>query len=162
MPLINNRLNHLVRKNKGKVKLGDYKKSFTDFNISDLEYIHLEQADIIIEKVKETFPQIELESEMIDGNSVVSDSKLLSGVIDGLNKNDTCYIYVDDYDRCGMFKANAISAFHKCFAISKATYENTCFLVDCRFNYSFTINYTDVNDRYYKDKIEIHKKVVVE
>ncbi|MEN0055888.1 MAG: hypothetical protein AAGC65_19570 [Mucilaginibacter sp.] len=154
----NERLNLLLRKNAGRFKLKDYEQFFINLNLKDLEYIDLEQSDKVLDSIKQLFPIVKSDDEMIEGNATLKDSKLLFETFNSINENDLCYIFVDEVEICGMFKANTQSSLYKCLEAAKSTYQNTFFLTDCDFKFSFTINYYDEEDRYDKDKFDIQRR----
>lgn len=144
---MNERLNFLHRKNKGRLKIESYKNVLINsgFNISELEYMDLEKSDEIILRGREVFAKIEKESELLKSDSIFIDSDLMRNVYMGLSKSDTCYVYTDDFEYCGIYKANAKRGFEVAFNVARNDFQNTCFLLDERMKYSFTINYYDEN-----------------
>ena len=77
-----NKLDFLLRKNKGKDLLKDYKKMFLSagFKDEELTYIELERSDNVIEQIKQSFPSINEEVEVLDGSISFAESRLLSSV----------------------------------------------------------------------------------
>jgi hypothetical protein len=155
----NERLSFLIRKNIGRHKLNDFKNFFIDLDLKDLEYIDLEKSDRVRTIIANEFPNIEANHEMIDGNSSLKDSNLLSAIYNSSNEDDMCYIFIDEVELYGMFRANTRSSLNCCLSIAKSTFENTCFLTDSEFKFSFTINYYNEEDRYDKNKFDIQRKV---
>lgn len=155
------RLGFLIRKNKGKLKLNEYKQFFKGFNLKGLEYIELEESDQILERVRSTFLSIERECEMIEYGSS-NNSSLLKEVLNRANHSESCYIFTDDVYQCGMFKANSKSALNECLNVAFLDYENTCFVIDHQFKYSFLINYYDEFANEDKNTFDIQRTVLKE
>jgi len=156
---MNERLDFLLRKNKGKSKLNEYKKFFKGFNLKHLEFIELEESDEILKRVRSTFPSIEQECEMIS-NELPINSNLLKEVLNSANKGDSCYIFTDDVYECGMFKTDTKSALNNCFDVAFLAYENTCFIVDHQFNFSFLISYYDDDHMDFKNEFDIQRRII--
>jgi hypothetical protein len=156
----NKRLSLLIRKNSGRPRLQEYKQFFIGFNLKQLEYIDLEHSDLILEQTKNIFPLTEKVSEIVE-NDQLQDSSFLKEILDSVSVNDKCYIYNDAVYECGMFIANTKSIFKNCLEMAFLTYNsnNTVFIVDYDLKFSITIDYYDIEDKYYPDKFEILKKV---
>jgi hypothetical protein len=156
----NKRLSLLIRKNYDRKKLDDYKSFFKGFNLKRLEYIDLEQSDEIREKIRSIFPPIELDSEMLETGS--RNSKLIDRLSNTIVADDVSYVFTDDVEICGMFRASTTSILKNCLDIAFLAYDNTCFVTDSQFRFSVTINYNDIEDRDYPDKFEIQVKEDIE
>jgi hypothetical protein len=153
------RLDFLIRKNKGKLKLNEYKHFFKEFNLKGLEYIELEESDQILKRVRSTFLSIERECEMIKNESS-NNSSLLNEVLNRANNNESCYIFTDDVYQCGIFKANSKSALNECLNVAFLAYEHTCFVVDHQFKFSFLINYCNEFANQDKNTFDIQRRVL--
>jgi hypothetical protein len=143
--IMNSRLELLLRKNQGKLKIKYYENILINsgFDLSQLEYVDLEEADKIMSHVKEVFTKVEFRSEFLKSNDAFIESDLMRNIYMNLNELDTCYIYTDDFEYCGIYKVNSKLGFEMSFNVAKKDYQNTCFLLDMKFRYSFTINYYD-------------------
>ena len=160
MPISNHKkLNFIIRKNKGVHKLKQYKQFFINLNLEDLEYIDLEQSDDITGSISDIFPFIVPDYEIIEGNSEIKDSRLLTEILYSSNNDDFCYIFIDDVDECGMFKAKTISALNHCLSATKLSFEKTFFLTDSAFKFSFRINYYNEECTGDKDKFDIQRQM---
>jgi len=151
------RLDFLVRRNKGKDYLNTYKQFFKGFNLKGLEYIELEEADKIRYQIRRIFPSIKQENEIVS-NDKLSNSKLISEASNRIDHNDYCFIFTDEVYNCGMFKCTTRSALDSCLNIAFLAYDNTCFLTDCNFKFHFTVNYEDATSDEYFDTYEIQRK----
>ncbi len=145
---MNKRLEFLQRKNKGKQRLELFVTVLINsgFKRLELEYIDLEKSDEIIEQAKDKFKGIDRETELLGSENLFIDSDLLRATYLSLDKNDTCYIYTDDFQYCGMFIGNARRSFELAFEVAKNDFQNTCFILDTNLKYSFLINYNDESD----------------
>lgn len=157
----NKRLSFLIRKNSGRHKLNDYKQFFKGFNLKKLIYIDLEHSDRILDDSGRIFHSVVEEFEMIKNNSL-QNSILIDEISKTVKGNDSCYIFTDIVDECGMFTCTTKSALQSCLGIAFLSYNNICFLTDCEYKFSFIIGYNGEDDRYYADKFEIQRKVVRE
>jgi hypothetical protein len=155
------RLDFLIRKNKGKLKLNEYKQFFKGFNLKGLEYIELEESDQILKKVRDILPSGAREGEMIS-DGFAGTPNLLKGIISKLEEDENCFIFTDDVYECGMFKANSKSALNECLNVAFLDYENTCFVIDHQFKYSFLINYYDEFANEDKNTFDIQRRVLKE
>lgn len=145
---MNKRLDFLLRKNKGKQRIELFKTVLLNsgFKRLELEYIDLEKTDEIIEQAKDKFRRIERETELLGSKNLFIDSDLMRATYLSLDKNDTCYIYTDDFKYCGIVICNATRSFELAFEVAKNDAQNTCFILDTNLKYSFLINYYDEND----------------
>lgn len=142
---MNKQLEMLLRKNKGKVMLPSYEALFIEsgFKKKDLSHVNLHASDEIIEKVRALIPKFAYDSEQISGSAEsFFASTLLKAVYDKY-KNSDCYIYTDAHKYCGMYDVNTESAFEFAFNVALKDSQHTCFLIDKKFNYTFTLNYYD-------------------
>lgn len=129
------------------------------FNSVEIEFMDLSESDIIIEKVKNVFPFIQHEMELISSiNMSFKNSLLLNEVFNQLKPDSLCYLYTSNFDVIGLLLLNAKKAFEHCLQIAKRDEENTCFLLDEKFRYSFTINYYDGNDNDNQNKFDVQRK----
>jgi len=146
--LMNKRLEFLQRKNKGKQCLELFETVLINsgFKRLELEYIDLEKSDEIVEKAKDRFRSIDRETELLGSENLFIDSDLMRATYLSLDKNETCYIYTDDFQYCGMFICNAKRSFELAFEVAKNDYQNTCFILDTNLKYSFLINYNQESD----------------
>ena len=144
---MNQRLDFLQRKNKGKQKIESYENILVNsgFEIQELEYMDLEKSDEIISQGQEVFTKVERSFELLRSTNAFIDSDLMRNVYQGLTRFNTCYVFTDDFKYCGMYRVNARRAFEAAFSIAKNDFQNTCFLLDERMKYFFTINYNDKN-----------------
>lgn len=154
---MNNKLNFLLRKNKGKSLLNSYKEIFllSGFTEEELKYVDLEKSDVIINQIRQVFPKIKEQVEILPGSASYTDSRLLDLVFSYVNDDKKCYIFSDDVFYCGMFIVKNIRAKEYCLNVAKFGYINTCFLVDIDFNFSFTINYYNRDESELNDKFNI-------
>lgn len=139
---MNERLDLLIRRNKGKDQVHQYKKFFKSFNLKNLTYIELEESDIVLAQIRNIFPSIEQENEVI-ANDQSSKAKLILDTLNRISDSDYCFIFTDEVYNCGMFKCTAKSALNSCLNIAFLTYQNTCFITDCNFKFSLSIDYED-------------------
>ena len=142
---MNNRIEFLLRKNKGKQRIEQYEAILVNsgFNKSELEFVDLGKSDKIIEQLRSKLIDIHRETEILNNESLFIDSDLMREIYLNLDKNTTCYICTDDFQYCGMFIVNAKRGFEIAFNVAKNDYQNTCFLFDKDFLFSFTITYND-------------------
>lgn len=146
---MNKRLGFLQRKNKGKQRIELFEMVLINsgFKRLELEYIDLKKSDEIIEQAKDRFRGIQRKTELLGSDeSLFIDSDLMRSIYLSLDKNDTCYIYTDDFQYCGMFICNARRSFELAFEVAKNDSQNTCFILDTNLKYSFLINYNDESD----------------
>lgn len=157
----NKRLDVLIRKNRGKGALTKYKEMFVKAGFSDAEltYVDLEETDRLINRVKEIFPGVKQEIEILSENSTYIDSNILTAVFGGVS-NDECYVFSDDFDICGMYMTNAQAARQHCLDVAKLGYSNTCFILDKLFRFWFTINFYGEGDAELMNKFDIQFKMV--
>ena len=155
-----NKLDFLLRKNKGKDLLKDYKKMFLSagFKDEELTYIELERSDNVIEQIKQSFPSINEEVEVLDGSISFAESRLLSSVFRPENDGRSCYMFSDDVYYCGMYLVKYRIAKEYCLNVAELGYSNTCFIVDADFNFSFTINYHGKEESEFQDMFNIQLK----
>lgn len=144
---MNERLDFLVRKNKGKNNLKSHQQFFKGFNLKKLEYIDLEESDTLLSKVRSVFKLLESKIELIENNEK-SNSVLIAEKLSLVQPNDCCFVFTDDVYTCGMFKATAQSVLKNCLDVAFLAYDNTCSLIDSEFKFAFTINYSDENNNY--------------
>lgn len=156
----NKRLDVLIRKNKGKRISTKYKDMFVraGFNDAELTYVDLEETDELINRVKEIFPSIKREVEILSENSMYVDSNILTAVF-GEKSIDECYVFSDDFDICGMYMTNAEAARRYCLNVAKLGYSNTCFILDKLFRFWFTINFYREGDGELINKFDIQVKI---
>lgn len=159
----NERLSYLIRKNYGRFKLDDLKKFFKGFNLKKLNYIELAEADKIIRDIKNIFSEINVQSEIIDNNPSVS-SFLIKQISEQVKPDDTCYIYANNAEICGMFTATTQSALKNCLSIVflADVYDNDCYIVDTQLRFWVLINYYNDDDRYDPNRFEIRLKQIQE
>jgi hypothetical protein len=151
----NKRLSYLIRKNNGRYKLQEYKQFFKGFNLKKLEYIELEQSDLVLKEIEHFSSSYEVKSEVVDS---LVDSSLLQDLLNLITYDDKCYIYNDDVSECGMFIASSRSVINNCLDIAFLTYNNTLFVVGHDFQFHLIIDYYDGEDRYDPNKFEIQKR----
>ncbi|MFN0290104.1 hypothetical protein [Pedobacter helvus] len=156
--MVNQKLDFLLRKNKGKIKREIYKNMFIEsgFKEEDLKDVELQESDRLLTKIRDIFPLINEDTEILVGNRI-SDSKLLSNVLKERDGQSYCYVFSDDVDICGMYIVKAEKAQKYCLNVAKFGYSRTCFVIDINFNFSATINYdgnleTDIFDIHVKSK----------
>ncbi|NBA86093.1 hypothetical protein GVN16_09990 [Emticicia sp. CRIBPO] len=144
---MNDRLDFLLRKNKGKDRLEDYKNVFlrSGLNILELKYLNLDESDRVIEVLKNSFNDVDRETELLDDKSFFIDSDLIRKVYLELSTNDKSYIFTDDFQYCGMFVVDTKRGLETTLNIAKEDIQNTCFILDSSYRYYFTINYNDEN-----------------
>ena len=157
----NKRLSLLLRKNYGRKKLDDYKSFFEGFNLKGLEYLDLEHSDEIIERIRNTFPSIEPEFEMLE-NDPQKSSELITQVLNNVADDDLSYVFSDDVEYCGMFKGTTKSILKGCLGMAFLAYENICFVTDSEFKFSFVVNYNDEDDRDFPHTFEINRQIIRE
>jgi hypothetical protein len=155
----NERLNFLIRKNKGKGKLDAYKSFFNELGFAYLKYIELDEADKVLMNIKKIFPSIERECEWLTNDASSTDSKLLMEIIN-TSSNELCYVFTDDVYECGMFLSDVKSAINNSLTIAKSSFENTCFITSQKLNFSFTINYYDEDHINFKNEFDIQRRVI--
>jgi ABC-type antimicrobial peptide transport system permease subunit len=145
---MNERLDFLLRKNKGKDRLEDYKNVLlrSGLNILELKYLNLEESDKVIKVLKNSFNNVDRETELLDDKSFFIDSDLMRKIFLGLSNNDISYIFTDDFEYCGMFVVDAKRGLETALNIAKEDIQNTCFILDSNYRYYFAINYNDENN----------------
>lgn len=138
--MINDRLDFLLRINKGKDKLSRYDELFlySGFVNSDSEYIDLETSDLILERIRQIFPPVDSINELLLDNQPFN-SGLLTLVLNSFGES-CCYLFTDDVYYCGMYLIKTKLAISNCLTVAKNAYNNTCFLLDVNYQFSFTIN----------------------
>lgn len=144
--IMNNQLEFLLRKNKGKSKQTAYKRLFLDsgFVESELTYIGLEQADEIVKNINNIFSKVQEKAELIPGTIKQFEYSRLLNEIDQENDGDSgCYIFTTNYKYCGMYLVKLRRALACALIIAKKDYQNLFFIVDKGFKYSISIHYND-------------------
>lgn len=141
------------RKILGKAKQADYDVLFKNLQPADL--IGLEQADNIIQKLRQKSTSSCANEEFIEDNLSFIESNLLREVYLFLNDSDMCYSFTDNYEYCGLYLAQAKRSFKNAFKL--AFNNETCFLLDKEFKYSFRINYYDKDHRDFPEKYDIRR-----
>lgn len=130
-----------------------------NFASNEMKFIGLEASDKILEKVRLVFPLIQQEAELLSSvNYSFKSSLLLNEVFNQLKVDSLCYVYNSDFNVIGLFLLNARKAFEHCLDIARKDEQNTCFLLDEQFRYSFTINYYDSSDNYNPNRFDIQRK----
>lgn len=155
--MVNNKLDFLKRKNKGKFLQKKYEDMFISNGLDDLEYIDLQKSDNLINRVREVFPGVRGQSEILSDNITAFDSELLIKAF-SIADSDYCYVYSDDVYYCGMYLTNSKSAQQCCLDIAKLGYSGTCFLLDRELKFSIRINYYDEDHNEYRNKFDIQLK----
>lgn len=146
-----NRLDILVRKNKGKRYLDNYLSVVLSSGLSENEIVivELEETDTIIEMAKLKFQSIDKVLELLPEKASFIDSELLSDLYLNLEEDALGYLYTDAYQYCGIFKVKAKRCLEVAFSIAKNDFQNTCFVLDSNLRYSLLINYTEqIDDDY--------------
>ncbi|MBB6499990.1 hypothetical protein HDF25_002134 [Pedobacter cryoconitis] len=158
----NNRLDLLIRKNKGKSLLNKYKEIFflSGFKEDELIYIDLDKSDKLLSYIRTVFPMIQQSVEILSENSTYHDSKLLTSIFVNLDSSDGCYIFSDDVYYCGMYLTDAKSVQEHCLNVARLGYSNTCFLLDKELKFSFTINFYNEGSIESKNKFDIQLKLI--
>lgn len=155
--MINNKLDFLKRKNKGKFLLKKYEDMFIAAGLNDLEYIDLEKSDNLINRVREVFPGVQGQSEILSDNITAFDSELLIKAF-SIADSEYCYVYSDDVYYCGMYLTNSKSAQQCCLDIAKLGYSGTCFLLDKELKFLVRINFYNEDHNEYRNKFDIQLK----
>ncbi len=157
----NDQLNVLIRKNKGKRLSSKYKEMFINagFRESDLKYVNIEQSDEVIKEVQQIFPSVLNQLELLAGNKSFNDSELLLVAFSIIDNMDECYIFSDDFPYCGMYIMKAPVVKENCLNVAKLGYNNTCFIVEKKFRFSFTINYFDEEHAELRNMFDIQLKL---
>jgi hypothetical protein len=128
-------------------------------NVADISFIDLEMSDELLEKVKTTFPLIYHEVEFLPVlNYSFRNSHLLNQEFKEVKDKSLCYLYTSDFEITGLVLINARKAFEHCLNIAFKDEQNTCFLLDEQFRYSFTINYYDKFHSENPDCFDIQRK----
>ncbi|WPU94321.1 hypothetical protein SNE25_02135 [Mucilaginibacter sabulilitoris] len=152
------KLDYLIRKNKGKSIFLKYQEMFiaAGFKEGDIKHVDLMQSDKILNIVRQTFPNLKEEIELLasDGNFV--SSRLISSTFQNLSDSKECYIYSDDVYFCGMYLAKIGHIHAYALNVAKYGYSNTCFIIDQEFKFSFTINFYDNEHPELKNTFDIH------
>lgn len=104
-----NRLDVLLRKNKGNQYISDYLSVILNSGLSESEImaVGLEKTDTIIEMAKVKFQNIDKTVELLSKESSFLDSELLRKLYLNLGPNDFGYLYTDAYQYCGIFQVKA-------------------------------------------------------
>lgn len=155
-----NRLDLLVRKNKGKSLLNGYKEMFicSGFQETDLKYVDLDEADNVLNDIRTIFPEVHEQVEILSDNCTFVDSRLLTLIFANLSSSHECHVFSDDVYYCGMYIVDAKSLQAYCLNVAKLGYSNTSFLLDKELRFSFTINYYKEGDAELKNKFDIQLK----
>ena len=153
--MIHNKLDLLKRTNKGKFLVKEYEEMFLSAGFDDLEYIDLTKSDTLLRSVKEIFPVIQNQFEILHDNITFFDSKLL---MKAFSNSEYCYVYSDDVYYCGMYLTNSISAQQYCLNIAKLGYSNTCFILDKELKFSIRINFYKEDHNEYQNQFDIQLK----
>jgi len=143
----------IKRRRIGKSKQTEYNKLFE--NLQDAKLIGLEQADEIIKNLQDRAKYNCAKEEFIDGNLSFKESNLLREVYLGLFDSDDCYCFTDGYEFCGLYLASAKQTFETVFQF--AFKNETCFLLDKGFKYSFRINYYDNDHNDYPNRYDVRR-----
>lgn len=143
-----NRLEILLRKNKGKRYMVDYLSVVLNSGLSESEVIAigLEETNTIMEMAKLKFQSIDKTVELLPEKASFFDSELLRELYLNLNANDCGYLYTDAFKYCGIFKVKAKRCLEVAFSIAKNDFQNTCFVLDANLRYSLLINYYEQSD----------------
>ncbi len=70
------------------------------FNESELKHVGLEESDEQLGRIRNVFPEIHEQVEILSESCTYLDSKLLMSAFVGSND---CYIFSDDVYYCGMY-----------------------------------------------------------
>jgi len=133
---------------------------FISNGLDNPEYINLEKSDSLINRVREVFPEIQEQTEILPDNITVFDSELLTKAFSTAD-SDYCYLYSDDVYYCGMYLTNSKFALQCCLDIARLGYSSTCFLLDKELKFSILINYYDEGHNEYRNKFDIQLKQLI-
>ena len=151
-----NKIEILKRKRKGKTKRESYDRLFKVF--SERKRVDLEDSDQIIERLKElvkdSFPR---QYEIVNSECSFIESDMLRETYQELNNESMSYIFTDDFIFCGMYLVASKEAIENAFSIAKKDQGQTCFILDNKFQFSFTINFYDLEHNDHPDNFEIQR-----
>lgn len=143
----------IKRKILGKAKQDKYDKLFKDLQPAEL--IELKLTDQIVEKLREKSKSACSSEEFVETDLSFIESDLLREVYLELKDTDLCYSFTDNFEYCGLYLAPAKRCFENAFEL--ALKNETCFLLDTEFKYSFRINYYDKNHNDYPLKYDVKR-----
>jgi len=157
---MNERLDFKWRENNGKKKIKSYKETFirADFDNSNLKPIDLIGSDLIIDEVKKIFPGITARKELLNEDLNFVESDLMREIYLSLKESELSYIYTDDFIYCGMFLVDSKKAFENAFNVAKVDIQQTCFILDSKFRFHFTITYNDKLHSDFPNAFDIQRK----
>jgi hypothetical protein len=154
-------LDFLIRKNKGKKMLLNYKELFlvSGFSPDELSYVNLEISDAIVDQVKSNASRFHCSNEFINVRQTWTDSKLLN-LLYAENLSEKCYVFSDEVYYCGMYLVQRESAIINSLKVAKFSKQNTFFAVGINMDFFLTLNYYDENHSDDKEvfDIQIRKK----
>jgi hypothetical protein len=152
-----NRLDYLLRKNKGDKMFSAYRDVFlqSGFKEEELKHVNLEETDKVMETLKSMAYRVQTKYEAISGSiKNVEQSKLLYTIYQDLGSED-CYIYTDHYENCGMFLCEGKIALHNALNVAFKDEGHTCFVLNVNYKYSLLINYGDMDNYDFPNEFDI-------
>ena len=153
------RLDYLIRRNKGLSLKDDYKQMFLLAGIKEhqLSPVPLNASDLILDRVRGHFISVEMKVEELSGSASIADSRILSDTL-SIYQDSHCYLYSDDVYYCGMFSADTTLAISKCLQVAKNGYSNSCVILDKDMKFIITVNYYDDDHNDLPNMYEVQAK----
>lgn len=155
-----NRLDFLLRKNKGDKMLSAYKGVFlqSGFKTEELTYVNLEDTDKVMNILRSMANRVRLEYEVISGDCRnVECSKLLNNMHDRFGE-EQCYIYIDNYEYCGMFLCRGKIALENALNMAFNDGQHSCFILNVNYKYAFLVNYGDIENFDFPNEFDIQHR----
>ena len=137
--------------------LPDYQSVFlkSGFNSEDLIHIDLEKTDAIMETLRSMADRVQTEYEIVPGDHQnIESSNLLLRIYERY-QDDDCYIYTCDYEYCGMYSCKANVGLKNALRIAFNDRNQTSFILDTQFRYSFAIDYGDKDNRDFPNEFDV-------
>jgi len=105
----NDRLDFVVRRNRGKTLVNKYREMFvlSGLEEKELKSVDLEKSDEVLNQIRSIFPSVQRQVEVLSDSCTFLDSKLLTSTFAELGSADECYLFSDDVYYCGMFIVTA-------------------------------------------------------
>jgi hypothetical protein len=154
---MNKRLDYLLRKNKGDKMLSAYKDVFlkSGFPEEDIKHISLEDTDKVMEMLHKTANYTEIEYEIVAGDCRrIECSKLLSNTLNN-SGGDSCYVYMNDYEYCGMFLCSVSMALTNVLKIAYNNKEIVFFILSTDYTYSLVVYYGDMSNSNFPNMFDV-------
>lgn len=150
-----NRLELLKKKQKGKLKMERFFSVFEDIKSKDI--IALEESSKLLLNLSERLDHENSQFEIINDRDNIHSSNFIVSILEDIIEGSKCYVFTDDFEYCGVFKALTQEVLINVFKIAENDINNTCFVLDENFNYYLRINYYDANSYENPNSFEIER-----